>query len=73
MMLVMMAFCLLVLMSLAVKYLFLKFLGPGESESWTPVHEDLVDVLGGGDMNLWGIIVAQMPYRSPLIIGVDLV
>lgn len=35
MMVVMMVFCLLILMSLAVKYLFLKFLGPGESEPWT--------------------------------------
>lgn len=67
-----MVFCLLILMSLAVKYLFLKLLGPGET-ILDPVHEDLADILGGGGLNLWGKGVAQMSYRSPLIIGVDLV
>lgn len=71
MMVFMMVFCLLILMSLAVKYLFLKFLGPGET-ILDPVHEDLADILGGGGLNLWGKVLAQMSYRSPLIIGVDL-
>lgn len=42
-----------------VKDSFWKFLGLGDPESGTSgVHEDAVDVLGRGDMGLWGMMMA---------------